>query len=223
MMKTLNIVLLGTFLASSFAVNASADNRHSDRFQYRIYDEHVGKHQRRINQEKLAHHHRQKTYDESASNGHSKRYSKKHSKKRSNRYSKGHANNNAGYAERRNNDHHDKRHNHAQKQSRWETFGSFRGRSGKHVTRQIHVDERVKALSLQGTKRGMVVRRAHALLGNGRWVRIEGLEGHLRYGEQTKHRLRRPRHVQKVVLDIAPDRYKRGYADLRIKSASRKH
>ena len=257
MMKTLNIVLLGTLLASSFAANAAGVSRHSDHLQYRIYDEHVSKHQRRINQKKLAHQKRQNNHAEGVSNGHSQsaskssakghsnnhskqhskqhsnQHSKKHAKQHSNNFSKGHSKRNANgyskgyskgysrghanYDDRRNDGHRDKRHAH--RQNRWETVDSFRGRSGKLVTRQINVDERVQELSLQGTKRGMVVRRAHALMGNGRWVRIEGLEGHLRHGEQVKHRLRKPRHVQKVVLEIAPERYKRGYADLRIKSA----
>lgn len=227
MMKTLNIVLLGTFLASTFAVNAAADNRHGDRFQFRIYDEHVSKHQKRINHKKQNHQNRQKTHDKhhnkSYSNSHGKKHSNKHSNRHSNQHSKGYSKRHSGYDDRHYDGHQDNRHNKARNRGRWETVGSFRGRSGKHVTRQINVDERVQALSLQGTKRGMVVRRAHALLGNGRWVRVEGLEGHLRYGEQSKHRLHKARHVQKVVLDIAPDRYKRGYADLRIKSASRKH
>lgn len=213
-MKTLNILLLGTLLASSFAVNAAAENRHSDRFQYRIYDEYVSKYLERINHKKQNHRNRQKSHDKSYSNG----YRNKHA----NKHAKGHYD----YDNRRYDGHQDNRHNRhnqAHNRSRWETVGSIRGRSGKHVTRDINVDERVQALSLQGTKRGMVVRRAHALLGNGRWVRVEGLEGHLRHGEQSKHRLHRARYVQKVVLDIAPDRYKRGYADLRIKPASRKH
>ncbi|MFT4797685.1 MAG: hypothetical protein ACJAYE_002887 [Candidatus Azotimanducaceae bacterium] len=229
MMKTLNIVLLGTFLASSFAVNAAADNRHTDRFQFKVYDELVAKHLKRISHKKQTHQNHQnhqnhqKNHDQSYSNSHSKKHNKKHNRKysngHSNGYSQGHSKGHSNYDDRRNDGRHNKRHHNAHKQGRWETIGSFRGRSGQHVTRQIHVDERVRALSLQGTKRGMVVRRAHALLGNGRWVRIEGLEGHLRHGEQTKHRLRKPRHIQKIVLDIAPDRYKRGYADLRIKSA----
>ncbi|MFT7244570.1 MAG: hypothetical protein ACI82A_001928 [Candidatus Azotimanducaceae bacterium] len=215
MMKTLNIVLLGTLLASSFAVNAAAENRHSDRVQYRIYNEHVSKHQKRINHKKQNHQSRQKSHEQSYSNGHTNKHTNKHS----NKPSKSHSD----YDDRRYDGHQDNRHNQAHSRGRWETVGSIRGRSGKHVTRQINVDERVQALSLQGTKRGMVVRRAHALLGNGHWVRVEGLEGHLRHGEQSKHRLHKARHVQKVVLDIAPDRYKRGYADLRIKTASRQH
>jgi hypothetical protein len=219
MMKTLNIVLLGTLLASSFAVNAAAENRHSDRVQYRIYDEHVSKHQKRINHNKQNHQNRQKGHDQSHEQRYSNGSSNGSSNKHSNKHSKGHSD----YDDRRYDGHQDNRHNQAHSRGRWETVGSIRGRSGELVTRQINVDERVQALSLQGTKRGMVVRRAHALLGNGRWVRVEGLEGHLRHGEQSQHRLHRASHVQKVVLDIAPDRYKRGYADLHIKTASRQH
>lgn len=102
---------------------------------------------------------------------------------------------------------------------RWQSVTAFRGRSGRDVTRHLNVQERVKALSIQATKRGMYIRRAHALLGNGRWIRVEGLEGHVNLGERVNHRLSRDRYVKQVVLDIEPSRSKRGYAELLVRPA----
>lgn len=105
------------------------------------------------------------------------------------------------------------------KPRRWEKVSAFRGRSGKDVTRYINVNDRVKALSIQGTKRAMYIRKAHALMGNGRWVRVRGLEGYVAYGERIKHRLRKDRFVKQVVLEVEPARYKRGYAELLVRPA----
>ena len=130
-------------------------------------------------------------------------------------HNKGQSSYNSSYSSQHKNKHTNK--NYGTK--RWETVSAFRGRSGKVVTRQIQVGEEVRALSIAGTKRGMVVRRAKALLGNGRWIRLEGLEGHVTHGEQVSHRLHNPRHIRRVLLDIAPDRDKRGYGELQIKPA----
>jgi hypothetical protein len=102
---------------------------------------------------------------------------------------------------------------------KWQTVSSFRGRSGIEVTRSIPVHEKVKALSIQGTKRGMIVRRAYAVMGNGRWVRLHGLEGRILRGDQVRQRLNHPRHVRRVVLDIAPSRFKRGSGELKVRTA----
>jgi hypothetical protein len=115
-------------------------------------------------------------------------------------------------------DHH-RNHYRDYKPRRWQTVQAFRGRSGKDVTRYINVNDRVRALSIQGTKRGMYIRKAHALMGNGRWVRIRGLEGYVARGERIKHRLRRDRFVNQVVLEVEPARYKRGYAELLVRPA----
>ena len=113
----------------------------------------------------------------------------------------------------RNKGHHDYR------PRRWEPVQSFRGRSGKDVKRYIEVQDRVHALSIQGTKRAMYIREAYALMGNGRWVRVKGLEGYVRRGERLKHRLRNPRFIQRIVLEVEPARYKRGYAELSVRPA----
>ncbi|MFN3235650.1 MAG: hypothetical protein ACE37D_01190 [Pseudomonadales bacterium] len=112
---------------------------------------------------------------------------------------------------------HRRDHRNDYKPRRWEKVSAFRGRSGKDVTRYINVNDRVQALSIQGTKRAMYIRKAHALMGNGRWVRVRGLEGYVGHGERIKHRLRKDRFVNQVVLEVEPARYKRGYAELLVR------
>ena len=102
---------------------------------------------------------------------------------------------------------------------RWEPVQGFRGRSGRDVTRYIGVNDHVRALSIEGTKRGMYIRKAYALLGNGRWVRVHGLEGYVSRGERISHRLRYSRYVKQIVLDVEPAHYKRGYAQLLVRRA----
>lgn len=101
----------------------------------------------------------------------------------------------------------------------WQTIAPFRGRTGKDVTRYLGVEDRVQALSIQGTKRAMYIRKAYALMGNGRWVRLRGLEGYVGHGEIVRHRLKNARYVQHVALDIEPARHKRGYAKLMVRPA----
>ncbi len=108
---------------------------------------------------------------------------------------------------------------HDYKPRRWQAVSAFRGRTGKDVTRYIGVEDRVQALSIAGTKRAMYIRRAYALMGNGKWIRIQGLEGYVSRGETVRHRLRHPRYVRQIALDIEPARYKRGYAELRVRPA----
>lgn len=117
--------------------------------------------------------------------------------------------------------HHNNRYSdhHKYNPARWQPVQSFRGRSGRDVTRYISVQDKVDALSIQGIKRSLYIREAYALMGNGRWVRVKGLEGYVGRGERLRHRLRNSRYVQKVVLDIEPGRYKRGYAELFVRPA----
>lgn len=115
----------------------------------------------------------------------------------------------------------DKRHHrdHSYRPRPWQVVSAFRGRTGKDVTRYIGVDDRVHALSVTGLKRAMYIRRAYALLGNGEWIRIRGLEGYVNHGESVRHRLRHARYVRQVALDIEPARHKRGYAELKVRPA----
>ena len=99
----------------------------------------------------------------------------------------------------------------------WQFVSDFRSRKGKDVDRTINVNERVIALELEGRKRDLIIDRAYAELGNGRVIRLHGLEGYLEKGDHLRHRLNNARFVERVVFEINATGYKRGYARLSIR------
>ncbi|MFT5929291.1 MAG: hypothetical protein ACI805_002423 [Candidatus Azotimanducaceae bacterium] len=221
-MKRLTFLIIGTLLAA----NASADGWHADRNNFRVIEEIETAHQ--ISHNKHKKRHVDKRHDSKQHPG-KNRFEDNRGHDRRTQYNNerphnDHRSHNKGgrYSDDQNHkyrDRTDNRHGQQQRNRNWQTVSNFRGRSGKVVTRQFRVGEKVNALSIEGTKRGMVIRRAHALLGTGRWVRLEGLEGHITNGERARHRLHNSRFVRRVELEIGPGRYKRGYGKLQVSSA----
>ena len=205
-MKKLTLVLTTTLMTTLMATSSYADGRwQEDRNQYRVITELFYPHQTV----------RLKT--ELHKEAHKDLRNQLRRDKRQHDYQDQRNNKHHGTSSQTTSQQHSKHSKH--RGQRWEPVSAFRGRSGKTVTRSIRVQDKVDALAIQGTKRGMNIQSAHAVMGNGRWVRLRGLEGRVRHGEQLKHRLRHSRHVQKVVINVAPDRYKRGYAELSVKTA----
>jgi len=205
-MKRLTFLILGTLLAS----NASADGWRADRNQFRVFEEikaayQVSHNKRHADKQNVDKRYTNQRHDSKQNHG------KNRSDGNRGRYSYDQNHNRGDRTDNRHGEQHQSRH--------WQTVSAFRGRSGKVVTRQFRVGEMVNALSIESTKRGMVIHQAHALLGNGRWVRLEGLEGHIRDGERARHRLHNSRFVRRVELEVGPGRYKRGYGQLQVSSA----
>lgn len=197
------LILLTLLMATA---TANADPRwwrdggyHQEPFEYHFkIEKHKKKHKQAHKQKHHGSHGKHNSYGKNYDHGYDSGYHK-------------------GYEDGRNGHGYDDYHDY--KPRRWQPVSGFRGRTGRDVTREIHVKDRVRALSIEGTKRDMVIREAYALMGNGRWKRLHGLEGYLRCGERVKHRLRNPRFVQRIVLEVEPARYKRGYAKLFVKPA----
>lgn len=210
---------IALFVLLFTAASAQADKhwwhdggRHHEPHEHRVHDKSY-KHK----SEKKRHKEKSQKQDHRHSYGHSNRHyddhnGPRHDGHRTHRYGHQHG---KGYRD----GYHDGHRKSHQKAHRWEHIQGFRGRSGREVTRYIGVNNRVRALSIEGTKRAMYIREAYALMGNGRWVRVHGLEGYVSRGERLRHRLRNPRFVQKVVLEVEPARYKRGYAQLLVRPA----
>lgn len=236
-MKRLTFLIVGTLLAST----ASAEGWRADRNQFRVFEEIKTAHQTSHNQHKQRQidnkqQEKKKRVDKpqvSKKHVDKRHVSKQHQNSNRSKHNRNHVSRDRHNAERNHHNRsrysysqsHNRRDQHSnrggqQHQSRkWQTVSAFRGRSGKVVTREFRVGEKVNALSIQGTKRAMVIRRAHALMGNGRWVRLGGLEGHIANGERAKHRLHNSRFVRRVELEVAPGRYKRAYGNLQVSSA----
>ena len=189
------------------------NNRHEEKSNKK--NETSNKQHKRSHKKKDRHAHNKHAWHNSNNHRHDKHHSSSHAGSKGS-YLKSHHRHNR---HDRYDQYHHRGDSHNYRPRQWQAVTGFRGRSGRDVTRYINVDDRVRALSIQGTKRAMYIREAHALLGNGRWIRVEGLEGYVGRGERIKHRLRNPRFVQKVVLEVEPARHKRGYAQLLVKPA----
>lgn len=220
MKAPLSILILLTSISAQAETNWwNTDARHGDRYEHQLDHKQERKHRRHDQVAEHRQDHKKEHRDERRDDRkhHRQEHRRDHQEHRRDHKYDRYANHNHRRHDRHHRDDHYKSHKYSPR--KWQTVRGFRGRSGRDVTRYIAVQDRVRALSIQGTKRSMYISEAYALMGNGRWVRVRGLEGYVGRGERIKHRLRNPRYVQKVVLHVEPARHKRGYAELLVRPA----
>jgi hypothetical protein len=95
----------------------------------------------------------------------------------------------------------------------WYTAGKFRSHSNHDSEPVIEIHNLANTISLQSTKRSILVDSAYMEFSDGRTVRIREFEGHIHDGERRSLRLYKPRHIKRVHLHLSHTGRK-GYASL---------